>query len=469
MNILILAGGSGTRLWPLSRKNYPKQYLDLISNKSLIQETAARVSDYPVYVVSNQDTDFLIENQLKEILSDFDKNHLILEPIGRNTAPAIAYAASFFSDEEILAVFPSDHTILNEKAFAQLIKEGEELAIEGHIVTFGIKPTRPETGYGYIRTKSDKVRSAYKVDAFKEKPDQNTAQKYLEEGNYFWNSGMFIFSVKTIKEELKKYCPEVYQVMQELAKKDLVEKKDYEKFPNISIDYAVMEKTEKLLLLSADIGWNDIGGFEALHDNLAQDENGNAVKGRVDFYSLDSQDNLIFSMMKKRMIATVGVKDLMIIETDDALLVGNKQDSQKVKDLVDLLKKDKREETDWHKKVFRPWGYYKSVVKEANYHIKEIVVYPNQRLSLQSHAHRSESWTIVAGEAVVDKGETLYQLQQYRMVYGNTIFIPVGFIHRLSNNTKDRLLKIVEVQMGDYLGEDDIVRYEDDYGRGKKG
>lgn len=469
MNILILAGGSGTRLWPLSRKTYPKQFLDLITDQSLIQETALRVKDYPVYVVTNQNTDFIIESQLKEVLDNFTKKHnIILEPVARNTAPAIAYASSFFSDEEILAILPADHTIANEKAFAQLLKDGEELAIEGNIVTFGIQPSRPETGYGYIKTTSEKIDSAFKVDSFKEKPDLKTAEQYIKEGNYYWNSGMFIFSVKTIKEELKKHCPEIYNLVASLSKKESITAKDYEKFPNISIDYAIMEKTDRLLLIPADIGWNDIGGFDALADNLPKDKDGNSIKGRVDYYSVDSGNNLVFSTMKQRLVTTVGVQNLAIIETDDALLIADKKDSQKVKDMVELLKKDKRDETEIHKKVFRPWGYYRSIVKEKNYHVKEIAVYPGQRLSLQSHAHRSESWTIVEGDAVIDKGETLYQLQQYRMIYGNTIFIPVGFIHRLSNHSKDKNLKIVEVQMGDYLGEDDIVRYEDDYGRGRK-
>ncbi len=459
MNIIILAGGSGTRLWPLSREKYPKQFLKLLDKKSLIQSTALRVGDNPVHVIANESSSFIIESQLKEVLKNFSSKNIITEPVGRNTAPAIAYASSFFADEDIIAVLPSDHFIKNEKLFQKLLKKAEKLAGEGRIVTFGIVPTKPDTGYGYIKIKEDKIDEAFYVDSFKEKPDLETAEKYLEAGDYFWNSGMFVFSVKTLKEELEKTAPDIHKLMLEYAGRK-VGSKDFMKFESISIDYAVMEKTEKIVLLKADIGWNDIGGFQALAETLPKDKDGNAIKGEIDFYNINSKDNLIFSTEKKKLIATLSVENLVVVETEDVLMIADKNQSSKAKEFVERLRKEDREECQLHKKVFRPWGYYTSVLKQKGYHIKEIFVYPGKRLSLQSHKYRSENWTIVSGESLIQLEDQIFKKE-----VGDSVFIPKNTKHRLSNPSKDKIATIVEVQLGDYVGEDDIIRYDDDYGR----
>ena len=373
MKALILAGGSGSRLWPLSRTQYPKQFLPLSGRHSLIQETAVRVADYPVFVVTAKDTGFLVNHHLNQVIPGFKENRIFGEPCPRNTAPAIAWAASFFNDEEVLAILPSDQTITRPEVFQGLLKQAEALAREGYLITFGIVPTRPETGYGYIKTAQEKIGAARKVEGFKEKPDLATAETYLKDGNYFWNSGMFVFSVKTLKEELKIHAPEVYQVMLSLTGKT-PSAEDYRRFPDISIDYAVMEKTQKLALLEADMGWNDLGGFEALHEHMEKDPEGNAAQGRISLKTLKAKNNLIFSMASDaKTIALLGVENLVVADTDDALLICRREDSQEVKKIFEGLKKQGSEEAQWHKKVFRPWGYYVSVREESGFKIKEII------------------------------------------------------------------------------------------------
>ncbi len=457
MNIVILAGGSGTRLWPLSRKMYPKQLLSLIGDFSLIQNTALRTKNYPTYVVTNEETSFIIEKQLKDVLPSFYKENVIIEPVGMNTAPAIAYATTFFNENDIIAILPSDHYIQDEDRFLTLLKEAEELAKKNYIVTFGITPSRPETGYGYIQTKMDQIKNAKKVHSFKEKPPLDIAQQYVKDGNYFWNSGMFVFSVKTMKEELEKHSKDIYNVLMNI--KGSVTLEEYQQFPSISIDYAVMEKTDRILLLEADMGWNDIGGFEALYDNLDVNKEGNAIKGNVDYYGIHSENNLVYSSANNKIVASIGINDMVIVDTEDALLVANKKDSQLVKNVVEELKEKNRPEINLHKKVHRPWGYYTSLAASENYQVKEIVVYPGQRLSLQSHEKRCEQWTIIQGKSVVTVGDKDFEKNEQE-----SIFIPKGTKHRLSNPS-DEMVKIIEVQMGTYFGEDDIVRYEDDYGR----
>lgn len=459
MQIIILAGGGGTRLWPLSRKKFPKQFLSLIGDKSLIQNTALRVKKNNIWVVTNQDTEALTAEQLSTEIPFFQKGNVIVEPLARNTAPAIAYGASFFEDDEVLVVLPADHHIQKTDEFNRLLAEAEVLAKKGNIVTFGIIPHRPETGYGYIKVAQEKIGAACKVEAFKEKPDKATAEAYLKAGNYYWNSGMFVFTAGTLRKELAKYCPDIMGVLRNVGGKK-AEADSYAKFPSISIDYAVMEKTDKIVLLPADIGWSDIGGFEALWENLQKDANDNAIQGRMDLKTIDSKGNLFFSgASRKKIVAGIGIKDLVIVDTDDVLLVSDKKESQRVKEVFTEIQKEEREEAELHTRVFRPWGYYRNVKEEPGYKIKEIVVYPGERLSLQSHDKRSESWTVVQGQGLVINGESEVTLKR-----GDNILIPMGAKHRLSNPTEE-LLTIVEVQMGEYLGEDDIVRYQDDYNR----
>jgi mannose-1-phosphate guanylyltransferase/mannose-6-phosphate isomerase len=459
MKIMILAGGSGTRLWPLSRKRYAKQFLNLIGEDTMIQETALRVKSHSIHVVTDKESSVLVEDQLSRVIPFFSRGNIIVEPMGRNTAPAIGYGASFFSEEDIIAVLPADHHIEKEEEFQKLLSQAEGLAKKGYIVTFGIVPHRPETGYGYIKVTDQKTEAAWKVDSFKEKPDKATAEEYLQEGRYYWNSGMFVFSVKTLMEELEKNSPEIYRVLEKVGGKEAAPE-EYGKFPDISIDYAVMEKTDNLVLLESDIGWSDIGGFEALWENLPKDKNQNAVKGEMDLFSIDSTGNLFFSMTPKKIFSAIGVKDLVVVDTGDALLVASKKESQNVKKVVESLKEQKRDEAFLHTKVHRPWGYYVNIREEEGFKIKKIVVYPGERLSLQSHEKRSESWTIVRGEAEVTVNHEVKKMKK-----GDNILIPLKARHRLANPAEEALLEIVEVQMGSYLGEDDITRYEDDYQR----
>jgi len=457
LKILILAGGSGTRLWPLSRKYYSKQFLKIIENKSLLQLTFERVKDYETYIITTYGNDLLVKEDLKS--SSFKPENIIIEPIGRNTAPAIAYSASLFPEDEVLCVLPSDHFIKDIETFKKKLVEANELAKKGYIVTFGIKPTEPHTGYGYIKTK-DKKDSYFEVDTFKEKPSKETAEKYLKEGTYYWNSGMFVFKVKIILEEIKKYSPQISEVLEKIKDTNDI-KETYSLFPDISIDYAVMEKTDKIILIPLDnIGWNDVGSFSSLHEILEKNNNQNSIDKDIKLYEIDSKNNMVICEgFNKKIVSLIGVNDLVIAETEDALLIADKKRSQDVKEVYSKINKEKREEALYHKKVIRPWGYYKSVIDEDGYKIKEIVVYPGQRLSLQSHNHRAESWTIVRGNALVTIGDKEFTLKE-----GQNILIPIGERHRLSNPGKKELV-IVEVQMGKYLSEDDIVRYDDDYNR----
>lgn len=459
MQILILAGGSGSRLWPLSREEHAKQFLALLNEHSLLQNTVLRLKDYPINIISNERSEVLILEQLTKVLPNFKKENIILEPQARNTAPAIAYGCSFFDEDEIIAVFPSDHVILESDKFLKLLKKAEEHAKNGKIVTFGITPSRAETGYGYIQTNQSEE-AVLDVISFKEKPDQATAENYLKAGNYYWNSGMFVFSVKTIFEEFQKYCPEIYEILCKL--KDSQNIKDvYSLFPKISIDYAVMEKSKKITLLPASVGWNDIGGYEALWESLEKDKDNNAISGDLNGYFLESSDNLVISKSSNPCtVAAVGVSDIVLALTDDAVLIADKKNSQDVKQIYQKLKDSGEKEALIHSKVYRPWGFYKNIKEEKGFKIKEIAVKPKHRLSLQSHKYRSESWTVVKGEALVQIEDKMVSLKK-----GENILVPLNAKHRLTNLSKEEELIIVEVQMGSYLEEDDITRYEDDYKR----
>ncbi len=460
MTNLILCGGSGTRLWPISRTLMPKQFVKLFDERSLFQLTVERngsVCDKQ-FIVSNTDQYFLAYDQLEEESGyDMGRAAFLLEPIGRNTAPAIALACMGFDPEEIVLVTPSDHLIKNRDAYATVIARGAELAAQESLVTFGITPTFPETGFGYIESNGENVR------AFHEKPDYATAQSYLAAGNYYWNSGMFCFKAGVFLAELERYAPEIYQSSKTaFERKSVISdaqfriKHDYMlAIPEESIDYALMEKSDKVKVVAAQIGWSDVGSFDALYEELPKEDDGNTVNDK--HIAIDSRNNLILSEGRK--IATVDVEDLIIVDTGDALLVSKKGSSQKVKNVVAELKKRQTELHNIHLTAHRPWGTYTILEDTPGYKIKRIMVQPGKRLSLQKHFHRNEHWIVLSGSATVTVGDETYLVRPNESTY-----IKAGEVHRLANAGKIPLV-IIEVQVGEYTGEDDIVRIDDDFNR----
>ena len=462
---VILSGGSGTRLWPLSRGQYPKQFLPLVSGKTMIQETLLRLSGVaglqaPI-AVCNEDHRFMMAEQLWEIGSK--PAAIILEPVGKNTAPAVAMAAlSAASEEDVLLILPADHVIADTAAFHHAVAQAEALAQQDLLVTFGIVANAPETGYGYIKASTDAVDAGFKVAAFVEKPDAETAQTYLDSGDYFWNSGMFAFKAGVFLRELEKFNPQMLKACREslaAAKVDMdftrLDKDSFLTCPADSIDYAVMEKTDKAVVIPLDVGWNDVGSWSALWDVTGKDGEGNAIKG--DVLTIDTVNSYVHSSSK--LVAVIGVQDLIVVETDDAVMVASKDRVQDVKAIVDQLKALKRDEAYVHRKVYRPWGHYDLVDSGDRHHTKRIVVKPGAKLSVQKHHHRAEHWVVVKGTAWVSKDG-----QDILVTENESIFIPVGVVHSLENPGVIPL-EMVEVQSGSYLGEDDIVRYQDNYGR----
>lgn len=474
---VILSGGSGTRLWPLSRKLYPKQFIPLRDEKSLFQATVERVLKLDgvnnVLVVCNDEHRFMAAEQLRlcegtnaaekdTALEQFD---IILEPIGRNTAPAITIAAMHAlqqSPDAELLVLPADH-ILDELDKFQTSVSAAQNAANDHLVTFGIVPTRAETGFGYIKqAKTENGSNIVKVEEFVEKPDATTAQAYLTSGEYLWNSGMFLFRADKYLDEIKQLQPEIYAVCEDAyanSEKDLdfirLAKENFAKAPNISIDYAVMEKTARAAVVPLESSWSDVGSWHALWESCEQDENNNATHG--DVVAKDCSGTYIHA--NNRLVTAVGIKDQVIIETADAVLVAPRDRAQDVKDIVNKLKKADRTEPDIHPKVYRPWGAYETIDIEDRFQVKRITVYPQQILSLQMHHHRAEHWIVVKGTARVTCGEEEFLLSENESTY-----IPIGTKHRLENPGMINL-ELIEVQSGTYLGEDDITRYEDVYGR----
>ena len=460
---VLLSGGSGTRLWPLSREAYPKQFLPLAGADTMLQATWRRVAPLATaapIVVANEEHRFLVAEQLRQVGAP--RTAILLEPVGRNTAPAIAAAAlqaMAGGDDPLLLVLPSDHVVTDEAAFHAAVRQALSAADNGALVTFGIVPAAPETGFGYIQAEAGEGVRA--VRRFVEKPDAATAAGYLWEGGYYWNSGMFLFRASRYLAELERHAPAILAAVRaaiEGAARDgdfiRLDRAAFEASPSDSIDYAVMEKTGRAMVLPVDIGWNDVGSWSALWDVSEQDAHGNAHLG--DVIAVDSRNSYAYA---RRLVALVGVDDLVVVETDDAVLVAHKDKVQQVKEVVARLKADQRSHAVLHREVHRPWGSYDSIDQDEGFQVKRIKVKPGGRLSLQSHTRRAEHWIVVRGTARVTRDNDVFELHANQSTY-----IPLGAKHRLEN-PGDEVLELIEVQSGDYLGEDDIVRYEDVYGR----
>ncbi|WP_414485558.1 mannose-1-phosphate guanylyltransferase/mannose-6-phosphate isomerase [Stenotrophomonas sp. EMP41] len=460
---VILSGGSGTRLWPLSREAYPKQFLPLAGELTMLQATWKRVAPIAArgpLVIANEEHRFVAAEQLQQVGAE--PAAIILEPVGRNTAPAIAVAAleaTRDGADALLLVLPSDHVITNEAAFRSAVQAAAGAAEAGKLVTFGIVPTGPETGYGYIKAAEGQGLRA--VERFVEKPDLDTATGYVSSGQYYWNSGMFLFKASRYLQELERFQPamlagsrQAWQQARRDADFTRLDKDAFTAVPSDSIDYAVMEKTADAVVIPLDAGWNDVGSWTALRDVSQQDGDGNAHQG--DVIAIDCRNTYAYG---QRLVAMVGLDDVIVVETDDAVLVGKADRMQEVKTVVAQLKAEGRSEATWHRKVYRPWGAYDSIDNGERFQVKRITVKPGGTLSLQMHHHRAEHWIVVSGTAEVTRGDEVILLSENQSTY-----IPLGVTHRLRNPGK-LPLELIEVQSGSYLGEDDIVRFEDTYGR----
>lgn len=458
---IILAGGSGSRLWPLSRELYPKQLLNIMSDKSLLQSTFERLTHCMdksnILSITNTKHASNVKMQIQELT----ENPIVLsEPVAKNTAPAIALATKYIlqktNEDPIILVVPSDHLIKDNEKFLATVKKGEKLAQEGYIVTFGIQPDYPETGYGYINTLKP-LEVGYKVKEFVEKPDFETAKSYLKAGTYYWNSGIFMFKASAMMKEFAKLAPEIAKITNSV---DFINSKDipfveFDKMPSISIDYAIMEKSDKIALLKLESDWNDLGSWKSIYDVSNKDENNNVFVGHV----IDEGSKNSFVYASSKLVTTIGLEDTIIIETEDAILACKKDKTQDVKRIYETLKKQNDDTHLIHRTVYRPWGFYTVIAQGSGFQSKILHVNPGQKLSIQSHNHRSEHWVVLNGTAkVVLEGKELI------LSPGHSVDIPVKAIHSLQNPYEEDV-EVIEVQKGDILLEDDIIRYEDMYGR----
>lgn len=458
---IILAGGSGSRLWPLSRELYPKQLLNLISDKSLLQSTFERLTNCmqkdEILSITNTKHSANVRMQLAQLT---ENPKVLSEPVSKNTAPAIALATKYIMQETgedpIILVVPSDHLIQDKEHFLSTVKKGEKLAEEGYIVTFGIKPNYPETGYGYINTLKP-LDIGFKVKEFVEKPNLETAEKYLKAGTYYWNSGIFMFKASTMLAEIEKNAPEISKIAQnvDFTKSSDIPFVEFDKMPSISIDYAVMEKSDKIALVALESDWNDLGSWQSIYDVSKKDEHNNVFIGHV----IDEGSKNSFVYASSKLVTTIGLEDTVIVETEDAILACKKDRTQDVKHIYETLKKQNDDTHLIHKTVYRPWGFY-TVIAQGNGFLSKIIhVNSGQKLSVQSHNHRSEHWVVLTGTAKV-----VLEANERILSPGHSVDIPVKAIHSLQNPYKEDL-EIIEVQKGDILAEDDIIRYEDIYGR----
>ena len=471
---VILAGGSGERFWPLSRESHPKQLLNIAGEQSLIQQTVERLLPLTpinkIYIITNEQHAFLTLSQLAPY--KFKPDHLIAEPIGRNTAPAIALAAELFKDQpdEIMAVFPADHVLNDPDAFHETLRQAEEAAQQDYLVTLGVRPTRPETGYGYILKGGDieKMSNAFKVGQFTEKPDRATAEHFFEQRRYFWNCGIFAWKVSAIRKELQEHAPEVIEPLTDIGQHlekakgkfpyrvfNAKGKKIFGSLPSISIDYAVMENSKNAAMVPTSMPWNDVGAWSALDDVSKVDTDGNVLSKNV--YQVDCTGTLVKA--DGRIVGAIGLKDMIVVDTPDALLICPKDRAQDVKQLVEQLKEKERPETKLHATVQKPWGSYTTLDEREGYLLKRIEVLPGESLSLQSHKHRAEHWLVVSGKAEVECDDKKMTLKAREATV-----IPKGAKHRLANPGK-KLLILIETQLGNILDENDIKRYNDLYGR----
>jgi mannose-1-phosphate guanylyltransferase/mannose-1-phosphate guanylyltransferase/mannose-6-phosphate isomerase len=467
---VILSGGSGTRLWPYSRALYPKQFLPLISEQTMLQETIVRLQQFsgesisfaPPLVICNEAHRFIVAEQLRSI--EVKPTDIILEPFGKNTAPAIALAA-LAQPDAVLLILPADHVIKDIAAFEKAVITATNEVGKGRLVTFGVVPTAAETGYGYIKRGEQINADAYSIKQFVEKPDKANAENYFASGDYLWNSGMFMFSAGRYLEELKKHSPEILRACEQAyatAERDIdfmrINAESFECCPEDSIDYAVMEKIQDGVVVPLAAEWSDVGSWSALWEASVQDDSGNVLKkGKGDIVTIDTQD--CYVQAERKLIATIGLRGLVIVETDDAIMIADKNKVQAVKTIVNQLKKESRSECNSHRKVYRPWGSYDAIDNGERFQVKRIIVNPGEQLSLQMHHHRAEHWIVVQGTAKVRCGDKTLLLSENQSTY-----IPLGETHQLINPGKVPL-EIIEVQSGTYLGEDDIVRLEDVYGR----
>ena len=465
LKAVVLAGGSGSRLWPLSRQQLPKQFLKLDGDKTLLEATIRRlhplIGDDDVWIVTGE------RHAAGEAYADLLRYKQILEPVGRNTAPAIALAAALLMDQTgedpVMMVLPADHIIKRSDAFRELLTEAVAVAETGRLVTFGILPDRPDTGFGYIQAAEGLDPAVRPVNRFTEKPDLATAESFLDQGNYFWNSGMFVWKASVILEEIARWLPEIDTLLEEMRAAwrggepwQEVVRHGFERMPDISIDYGVLEHSDKVSLIPCDIGWSDVGSWDAVYDISPQDGDGNVLAGNV--ITIDCKDSLLRG--KDRLLAAIGLEDVIVVETADAILLARRGDSQRVREVVERLKARGGHEHIENLTVRRPWGSY-TVLEDhdSGYKLKRIEVEPGQGLSLQRHQHRSEHWVVVAGTATVTRdGET------FTVSKNESSYIPIGVKHRLENRGRIPL-QIIEVQVGEYLGEDDIERFDDSYGR----
>ena len=486
---VILAGGSGVRFWPLSRETSPKQMLHIVGEDTLLRQTIKRINGFVppenIWIVTTEDKTQSIRFHIEPLGTLAQKIQFINEPLGRNTAPAVGLSAIYLnhlSPESIMIVLPSDHAIPETEKFLKDLRVAIQGAKEDYLVTFGIKPTRPETGYGYIKVKKSsktKPKGPFKVERFFEKPDLKTAKKYLSDGGYFWNSGIFVFKTSKILSELQTHLPALYKTLKEieiilfapdklnkLERPDKLKKPEkpekpkklndlYSRLDSVSIDYGIMERSQNILMVPAAFKWSDLGSWAALDEIIEKDKTGNILKGNT--IDIGSQNSTVFA--SERLIATIGLKDMVVVDTADATLVAPKERVQEVRKVVEVLRQDDREEHLIHKTVERPWGSYTVLEKGNRYKIKRVVLKPRAKLSLQLHRRRSEHWVVVSGTAKVTRENETYLVQTNESTY-----IPINTKHRLEN-PEETLLQIIEVQNGDYVEEDDILRFSDDYGR----
>lgn len=463
---VVLCGGSGTRMWPLSRSNYPKQFLNLIEEgKSTFQTTLTRMPEHssPAILVCNESHRFILSDQISKL--SLKTETIILEPTGKNTAAAITLAALTASqngENPILLVTPADHQIKDEDTFHRTVEKGMKLAEDNQLVTIGIQPDHPETGYGYIQMGEEISKDCHEVKYFVEKPDFQTAKAFLEEGNYLWNSGMFIFKASVFLEEISKFAPDILDccadALQDRTDDSIftrVDEATFKECPSDSIDYVVMEKTQKASVVTMDSQWSDIGSWSSVWELADKDDNGNRLQG--DVICQNSHNNFVHS--SNRLVSLIGMKDTIVVETDDAILVAHRDEVQNIKGIVSELKQKHRKEHESHRKVHRPWGKYDSIDTGNRFQVKHITVDPGQKLSVQKHHHRAEHWIVVSGTAKITINEDTWFLTENQSTY-----IPIGAIHCLENPGSISL-ELIEVQSGAYLGEDDIVRFSDDYGR----